>query len=263
MSATRASPESTGWQVMNIRRSRSSPMSSSSASSGARLASRAPSSSSRASSSCLRSSRVRRRSRSMARCLAACISHAPGLRGTPDAGHCSRAATSASCARSSAAPTSRTRRISPAISFGDSRRHTASMAVWESAVTPSVRIRPRARSPRPRRPAGLNVTALVGIRVRAAAHPLDHFGLRPALQDPEAGNQLLGFGERTVHHRAVLAVESDARALRAGLQTVAGQHHACLDELLVERAISASCSGVGITPASESFVALTITMKRI
>ena len=211
-------------------------MSSSSASSGARRASRVPSSSSRASSSCLRSSRVRRRSRSMARCLAACISQAPGLRGTPDAGHCSRAATSASCARSSAAPRSRTRRISPAISFGASRRHTASMAAWESAAH-AVGPDPAAgaKSSASKTLANLDVSALVRIRVRAAAHPLDHLGLRPALQDPEAGDQLLGFGERTVHHRALLAVEGDAGALRAGLQPVAGQHHARLDELLVER----------------------------
>src|SRR5438034_5839479 len=72
----------------------------------------------------------------MARCLAAAISHAPGLSGTPDCGHCSSAATSASWARSSATPTSRTIRASPAMSLGDSIRQTASMARWVSvAVT--------------------------------------------------------------------------------------------------------------------------------
>src|SRR5690348_5447983 len=63
----------------------------------------------------------------MARCLAVAISQAPGLSGTPDCGHCSSAATSASCARSSARPTSRTIRVSPAISLGDSILQTASM----------------------------------------------------------------------------------------------------------------------------------------
>ena len=52
----------------------------------------------------------------MARRLAVVISHAPGLRGTPSAGHCSSAATSASCASSSATPTSRTSLVSPAMS---------------------------------------------------------------------------------------------------------------------------------------------------
>src|SRR5580658_9319451 len=64
----------------------------------------------------------------MARCLAAAISQAPGLSGTPDFGHCSSAATRASCARSSATPTSRTIRARPAISLGDSILQTASIA---------------------------------------------------------------------------------------------------------------------------------------
>src|SRR5579871_5503976 len=58
------------------------------------------------------------------------MSHAPGLSGTPLRGHCSSAITRASCASSSARPTSRTRRARPAISFGDSMRKTASMLRW-------------------------------------------------------------------------------------------------------------------------------------
>src|SRR5579864_5251100 len=54
------------------------------------------------------------------RCLAVAMSQAPGLSGTPDCGHCSSAATRASCARSSARPTSRTIRVRPAMSLGDS-----------------------------------------------------------------------------------------------------------------------------------------------
>ena len=61
---------------------------------------------------------VLRRIRSIARCFAVAISHAPGLSGTPDSGHCSSAATSASCASSSARPTSRTMRVRPAIRRG-------------------------------------------------------------------------------------------------------------------------------------------------
>src|SRR6266487_1927960 len=56
------------------------------------------------------------------------MSQAPGLFGTPDTGHCSSAATSASWARSSATPISRTIRARPAMSLGDSILQTASMA---------------------------------------------------------------------------------------------------------------------------------------
>ena len=69
-----------------------------------------------------------RRNWSIARCLAAAISQAPGLSGTPVSGHCSSAATSASCASSSARPTSRTIRARLAISLADSIRQTASIA---------------------------------------------------------------------------------------------------------------------------------------
>ena len=51
-----------------------------------------------------------------------------GLFGTPASGHCSSAATSASWARSSATPTSRTSRARLAMSRGDSIRQTASIA---------------------------------------------------------------------------------------------------------------------------------------
>src|SRR5204863_6148553 len=56
------------------------------------------------------------------------MSQAPGLSGTPESGHCSSAATSASCARSSATPMSPTRRANPAMSLADSIRQTASIA---------------------------------------------------------------------------------------------------------------------------------------
>src|SRR5213594_452957 len=72
----------------------------------------------------------------MARCFAVAMSQAPGLSGTPDSGHRSSAATSASCARSSATPMSRTIRARPAMSRGDSIRQTASMVRYVSvAVT--------------------------------------------------------------------------------------------------------------------------------
>src|SRR5689334_15271617 len=70
----------------------------------------------------------------MARRFAAAMSQAPGLSGIPASGQRSRAATSASWAKSSATPTSRTILVSPAISFADSIRHTASMVRWMLAA---------------------------------------------------------------------------------------------------------------------------------
>src|SRR5712692_8131685 len=63
------------------------------------------------------------------------MSQAPGLSGTPDSGHCSSAATRASCARSSARPTSPTIRARPAMTLADSIRQTASIACWASDIS--------------------------------------------------------------------------------------------------------------------------------
>src|SRR5688572_14269226 len=71
----------------------------------------------------------------MWRFLAAVISQAPGLDGTPVSGHFSSAASSASWARSSARPRSRTIRVSPAMSRADSILQTASMAACASRAT--------------------------------------------------------------------------------------------------------------------------------
>src|SRR5262245_35754084 len=125
--AARASVGRTGWQAVNMRRSRSSPMSSSRTVSRSGSASCCWAARRWPISACLRSINLDRRTRSIARCFAVAMSHAPGLSGTPDSGHCSRAATRASWASSSAAPTSRTIRASPAINRADSMRQTASM----------------------------------------------------------------------------------------------------------------------------------------
>ena len=128
VSATCASVESTGWHAVKTRRRRSSPMSSSSAASRSGTADSCCASSSWPSCSCLRSRSLLRRMRSIARCLAVAMSHAPGLSGTPVSGHFSRAIKRASCARSSAWPMSPTMRASPAMSLADSILQTASMA---------------------------------------------------------------------------------------------------------------------------------------
>src|ERR1035438_2302672 len=65
------------------------------------------------------------------------MSQAPGFGGTPDSDHCSSAATRASCANSSARPTSPTIRVRPAMICGASSLHTASIVRCASAaVTP-------------------------------------------------------------------------------------------------------------------------------
>jgi hypothetical protein len=53
-----------------------------------------------------------------------------------------------------------------------------------------------------------------------------------------------------------LSGECDARALRTCLETVGGNEYASVNEVLIEFA------ALGMSPASESFVALTIIMKR-
>src|SRR6266436_6319572 len=130
VSATRPSGERTGWQEMKTRRRRSSPTSSSIKASRSGTAISCCASSSRPNSWCLRSRSLLRRQRSIARCFAVAMSQAPGLSGMPDCGHCSSAATRASCASSSAMPTSRTMRVRPAMMRADSMRQTASMARW-------------------------------------------------------------------------------------------------------------------------------------
>src|SRR5688572_10926208 len=126
----------------------------------------------------------------MARCLAVAMSQAPGLSGMPDAGHCSSATTSASCARSSASPTSPTMRASPAISLADSIRQTASIA---SAVC-----------------GGLIhhlphfyfqvLIELADVRLEESLGPLERLLLRLHVEDRVAADDLLRFGERSVRH---------------------------------------------------------------
>ena len=72
------------------------------------------------------------------------------------------------------------------------------------------------------------------MRLRAALHPFDRLGLVLHLDDPVAGDQLLGLGERPVDHAALVAGETDARTLRAWAQPGAVEHDAGLDHLLVE-----------------------------
>src|SRR6266487_814357 len=212
---------------MKMRPSRSSPTSSSIAA----LASTdsRDSSMSRPSAWCLRSSAWRRRMRSIARCLAVPISQAPGFSGTPEVGHCSRAATRASCASSSAVPMSPTMRASPAMSRADSMRQIASMARFASPFDGSM-----AKPPSH----GLhleNLTDLIRPDVEwCALEPFDRLVHRAHLPQPVAGHELFGLRERSVDHGALLAIELMTLALRARVEAAVPDHHSSLDELFVE-----------------------------
>src|SRR6267378_6611091 len=137
----------------------------------------------------------------MARCLAVAMSQAPGLSGTPDAGHCSSAATSASCARSSARPTSPTMRARPAMSLADSIRQTASMA--SAAFCGVIHHLPN-----------FDFQILVpepDVRLQERPSPLDRVLFGGDLVDRVAANHFLRFGEGAVG-AVILPLASRARA---------------------------------------------------
>src|SRR5438445_3686358 len=73
-------------------------------------------------------------------------------------------------------------------------------------------------------------------RIGATLGPLDGFFERLALPQPETRDKFLGFGERTVDDGALVAKEGHARALRARMQALAGEHHTRVDQILVELA---------------------------
>ena len=173
VSAARASGASSGWQAMNIRRSRSSPTGLSSIASGRRCA--ACSWASRSCTSASSRSRCSRswRRRSIARCRAVVISQAPGRSGTPSAGQRSSAATSASCASSSARSRSRTSRSSAPTSGADSMRQIASIrAPSVASPTPSVRRQCDATAAAAPSAAGFGFSSSAPISAASSAQPV-------------------------------------------------------------------------------------------
>src|ERR1700733_698271 len=267
--AARDSAGRMGWQAMKTRRRRSSLMVLSRVESrSGEVCSRA--SSSRATSSYLRWATALRRKRSMARRLAVAVSHAAGLSGTPVRGHCSSAATSASCARSSARPTSRVRRVSPATTRADSMRHAASMvrcvarcesvadtATDHTSFNPWMQVRLFVGgliwqlSPfryfvldllfgqdgcevfHLKDLANFDLGVDAGVAVGGTLDPLDGMFEGFDLQDREAGDELLGLGEGAVDDGARLAGEFDACAFGAGVEAIEGEQDASLVEFFV------------------------------
>src|SRR6266567_8024226 len=229
VSAARASADSTGWQAMKISRSRSSLMWSSILSTSGSPNVSARVSMSRLTSCNFCSYRTRRRTRSIARCFAVAISQAPGPSGTPWTGHCSSAITRASCASSSAAPTSPVMRARPAMRRGDSIRQTASIAErvasWLSTVG----------GPHHLKDVGLPFPAgpYVPVQFDEAGGPLDGFFLGPQVVQGVA-DQLLGLGERAVGHGHLATGQRDPGAGRAGQQPGGVQQDAGLGGLATQ-----------------------------
>jgi hypothetical protein len=118
VSATCASGASAGWQQVKMRRRRSSSTPSSEGSEGSAMFSIRSSPSSSSETSCFE----RRRRRSIALNRPVETSHARGLSGTPSIGHCSTAATNASCSASSATSKSPSWRMRVARTRRDSAR---------------------------------------------------------------------------------------------------------------------------------------------
>src|SRR5450432_407370 len=191
----------------------------------------------------------------MARRLAVAVSHAAGLSGTPDCGHCSSAATSASCASSSARPTSLTMRVSPAMILADSIRQIDSTTRWVSPVamrnhdnTFHSRAQPRRRylqisrrHPSTALGIGRNIFhsehlanfaftfpagPVLAVQINEVLRDFQSFLFGLQVHDCEAADDFLGFGERTVDNGNFPAGEPNTVALRRGGESSAHDHGA-------------------------------------
>ena len=193
---------------MKIRRSRSSAIGivvAPARSPGRSRRSSASIAASRASSSVFSRSRLRRRSRSIARLRAVVVIQAPGLSGTPRTGHVSSAVTNASWTASSARSKSPRTRISVATARPDSSRNRRSTTSWAAAVGrrgPGRSVGGRPLRPGRRRAAGevedrpdLDRAVL---RARDHRRVVDRLVEVGRLDEVEAAERLLGLGERAV-----------------------------------------------------------------
>src|SRR5712691_3390530 len=214
-------------------------------------------SSSRPSSSCLRSRSFFLRKKSIARCFAVAISQAPGLSGTPDSGHSSSAATRASCASSSARPTSRTIRARPAMILADSILQIASIARCVSVAVTATHhtiFNPPVQGPvhryarellcfgtevfRPVHLANLGLAfparPVFLVKFHEAQRSLDRLFLRFQVKDCDTANDFLGFGEGPVGRGYLPSRNPDACASRSWGQPAACDHRAGFDRLFAE-----------------------------
>src|SRR5262245_39459596 len=74
----------------------------------------------------------------------------------------------------------------------------------------------------------------LGLVERGALEPFDGFFLRVHLPQPEAGDQLLGLGERAVNHDPIAGGKPDSRTLGARMESLGCEHHAGFHQLFVE-----------------------------
>src|SRR4051812_47614569 len=81
--------------------------------------------------------------------------------------------------------------------------------------------------------ANLDLRLLARHRIGAALQPLERLVHRLDLPDPEARDELLRFGERSIDDALLAACEAHALALAAGVETFARLHDARLHELFV------------------------------
>ena len=209
VSATRASGESTGWQLTNISARTSSSILSGSMSSSTAASSAA----SRAYRSCRA---VRRRIASIARRRAVAISQPAGLAGAAS-GHDTSASATASWAASSASPKSPVNRVSAATIRADSIRQTASTSAVPISSGRCSRAGPSLTIPAvlrdlvlPGHPPDLDLGP--GDR-RDPLGPLDRLLLRGDIEQEEAPEQFLGLSVRPVRDHRGLAAEVDHDAL--------------------------------------------------
>src|SRR3954470_1278397 len=158
---------------------------------------------SRATIACLRSSIRLRRRWSRARRLAVTISQAPGFSGTPVAGHCSRAASNASCVNSSASGTSRRILARLVISRGCSIRQTARIVRLTSASVMATDCGDEAFASRASKRANLARPFPARHEVLVELHKFDggrnSFFLVSQLKDGIATDDLLGLDKWAIH----------------------------------------------------------------
>src|SRR5216117_1432075 len=139
------------------------------------------------------------------------MSQAPGLSGTPVPGQVSSAATRASCASSSARPTSRTMRARPAMTLTDSIFQTASIAL---CVADAIKASDRSGVDHHLESAPKHALAIERHRLR-----IHH--LRQALVLHDLGHDAVAMRARLVHdvreHHRLAGFELDASRKRRAL----------------------------------------------
>src|SRR5262245_41819230 len=82
-------------------------------------------------------------------------------------------------------------------------------------------------------------------RIGAALHPGDRLVHVLDFPEPEARDQLAGFGERPVDDRTEETIKRNTLALRGGLEAVGGEQNASLAQLIIKSAHSLEHLGRG------------------